>query len=99
MRGSVSGCHEQLPVAFATLILATVGLASPAMAQGCVAGQEARAMLEKGEAIPFPRRCSVPATRATSSPGAHNSAQPAGATSIASRSSSRAVESVTIPAN
>jgi hypothetical protein len=45
---------DSLRVAFATLILATVGLASPAMAQGCVGGQEARAMLEKGQAIPFP---------------------------------------------
>jgi hypothetical protein len=43
-----------LPVAFATLFLATVGPASPAMAAGCVAGQEARALLERGEAIPFP---------------------------------------------
>lgn len=43
-----------LPVAFATLFLATVGPASPAMAAGCVAGQEARAVLERGEAITFP---------------------------------------------
>jgi hypothetical protein len=44
-----------LPVAaFATLFLATVAPMSGATAAGCVAGQQARAILERGEAIPFP---------------------------------------------
>lgn len=43
-----------LPVAFVTLFLAMACPVSPAMAAGCVGGQEARAVLERGEALPFP---------------------------------------------
>jgi hypothetical protein len=41
-------------IVLAALCLAFAGLVSSAMAQGCVKGQEARQLLEQGQAIPFP---------------------------------------------
>lgn len=43
-----------LQIALATLFLVTIGPVSPAKAAGCVTRQEAHAMLERGEALPFP---------------------------------------------
>lgn len=45
----------QLPViAIVALFLATAGAPSPSLAQSCVSGQEARQLLEQGQAVPFP---------------------------------------------
>jgi len=46
---------NKLPmIALAAMLLAAAGPASPGMAQGCMSGQQARQLLEQGQAVPFP---------------------------------------------
>ena len=41
-------------IALAGLFLAAAGPSSAALAQSCVSGQQARQLLEQGQAVPFP---------------------------------------------
>ncbi len=44
----------QLSMIAIVALLATAGAPSPGLAQSCVSGQEARQLLEQGQAVPFP---------------------------------------------
>lgn len=53
-------------IAASLFVLASLGAATPGMAQGCLSGGEARQLLEQGQVIPFPsaaQQAGIPSDR------------------------------------